>query len=74
MTAQDDALQTVTIDELCALLHLSRSTIARMVTRGELPAPRLVADRRPRWCRADLARWLARRPRASATESGIRPR
>jgi excisionase family DNA binding protein len=70
MMSRDDALETLTTAQVCALLHLSRSTITRMVARGDLPAPRFVADRRPRWRRSDLARWLSRRPRAAAVGSG----
>jgi excisionase family DNA binding protein len=66
---QGDSLQTVTIEELCALLHLSRSTIQRMVARGDLPAPWLVTDRRPRWRRSDLTRWLDQRPSAAAGDA-----
>jgi len=54
-----DRLLTVT--ELSAWLRVSRSTIYRMLRKGELPRPLRLSRRRVGWREADIRRWLARR-------------
>jgi len=61
-----DPLELVGPAELGALIKVSKNTISRMVACGELPPPRLLAGRRPRWRRAELEHWWQEQPRAAA--------
>ncbi|MEO7189991.1 MAG: helix-turn-helix domain-containing protein [Vicinamibacterales bacterium] len=48
------------LDELAALLRVSRSTIERRRREGTFPIPELSAlDRRPRWSRHAVQQYLA---------------
>jgi excisionase family DNA binding protein len=62
----DDDLALVGPEQLAGLLSVSRSTMSRMIRAGELPPPRLLAGRRPRWRRTELERWWQQQPRATA--------
>lgn len=54
------------LDDLAALLRVSRSTIERRRREGSFPIPELDAlDRRPRWSRRAVERYLASAPRAA---------
>ena len=64
-----ESLATLTTRQVAELLHLSPTTLKRLVARGELPAPHLLTQRRPRWRQCDLARWLADRPRVACPGS-----
>ncbi len=57
---QEDAV--LFIDDLTALLRVSRSTIERRLREGTFPIPRLdPLDRRPRWSRHSVERYLETR-------------
>ena len=45
------------LGDLVERLSLSKSTILRMVDRGEFPAPRQVSPRAVRWTEADIIAW-----------------
>ena len=52
------------LDELATLLRVSRSTIERRRKAGAFPIPELGAlDRRPRWSRRAVERYLYSEPR-----------
>ena len=52
------------LDELAMLLRVSRSTIERRRRAGAFPIPELAAlDRRPRWSRRAVERYLSSEPR-----------
>ena len=57
---QEDAV--LFIDDLTVLLRVSRSTIERRLREGTFPIPRLdPLDRRPRWSRRAVERYLESR-------------
>jgi predicted DNA-binding transcriptional regulator AlpA len=62
------------LDELSAVLRVSRSTIERRRREGTFPIPELnPLDRRPRWSRQAVDRYLASGPRPLRSRRG-RPR
>ena len=61
MATDTDILpRLLTVDEVCELLHYSRSTVYRLIGAGNLPAVRLGRDGAALRVRTDaLADWLA---------------
>jgi len=58
---QEDAV--LFIDDLTMILRVSRSTIERRLREGTFPIPRLdPLDRRPRWSRRAVERYLEAQP------------
>ncbi len=56
----------LSLADLCALLDCSDDTIRRRLAAGIFPiAPLPSIDRRPRWSKRDVARWLDADTRAS---------
>ena len=56
----------LSLADLCALLDCSDDTIRRRLAAGTFPlAPLPAIDRRPRWSKCDVARWLDANQRAS---------
>jgi hypothetical protein len=59
------------LDELSALLRVSRATIERRRRRGAFPIPELEPlDRRPRWSRRAVERYLTSGPVAIRSHRG----
>lgn len=57
---QPGELETLlTLDEVIAYVRVSGDTIARLVARGEFPAPIEISPRLRRWRKQDLIDWLA---------------
>ena len=50
------------LEEILGLVSLSRSTIYRMMSRGEFPRPVRVGRRAARWHSDEVEGWLASRP------------
>lgn len=50
--------------DLAELLSVSTRTIRRMKAKGELPAPKFITERKPRWMPKTIERWLEKRPTA----------
>ena len=62
------------LDDLATVLRVSRSTIERRRRAGTFPIPELDSlDRRPRWSRRAVDRYLASEPRTMRRAAG-RPR
>lgn len=51
----------MTVGDIAETLRLSVATVWRKIRAGDLPQPFYVAERRPRWHRADIESWLASR-------------
>lgn len=49
--------------EVCAVACLSRSTIRRMISRGEFPEPMQLSPGRVGWRREEVLEWLESRQR-----------
>ena len=56
--------EVLTKSQLAAFLACSSRQIENLVKAGRLPRPLYLAERSPRWLRADLLQWL--RERAAA--------
>ena len=54
--------------EATKLTGLSRSTLRRMVERGDFPPPLRLGLRSIGWLEDEVLRWLESRPRASSDE------
>lgn len=67
-----DDLALVGPGELAELLGVSRSTVDRLRRSGELPAPRLMAGRLPRWRRVELVRWWREQPERERRDAEAR--
>jgi excisionase family DNA binding protein len=46
------------VDELVAMLKVSKRTVYRLVATGRLPAPLRVGSRTVRWSRAAVTAWI----------------
>ncbi len=55
----------MTMRQLTEQINLSRSTIHRMVKRGNFPAPLRVGQRAVRWREADVVAWQEEKSRDS---------
>lgn len=58
-SAASDPSLLITINELAFQLRVSRRTVWRRVSTGELPVP-IAIGRARRWSRAAIAEWVAR--------------
>jgi prophage regulatory protein len=52
----------VGLEEVATLLDLATSTIQKMVTKEEFPAPRLLTSRRVAWLLREVEDWAEQRP------------
>lgn len=68
-TAAGDEL--LTLDEVCALVKLGKSTIYRMVKAGDFPQPKKLPTGTIRWTRGSIRRWIERLPDAELSEDVI---
>ena len=62
MTDTDRLLNRAEVE---AKTGLGRSTIYRLMRRGEFPTPIRIGPRAVRWPQSELDAWLASRPRAT---------
>lgn len=53
--------QILRIQQTCALLGLSRSTLYRMIAKGEFPAPTRLSTRAVGWQAGTVHAWLSSR-------------
>lgn len=60
--------QLYRIPELLRLLGLSRSTLFRMVKRGDFPRPLQIGLRAVGWRVDEVQQWIAERPRAGRSQ------
>jgi predicted DNA-binding transcriptional regulator AlpA len=59
-----DALQLLTVTDVCKLLRISKPTLWRLRRSGNFPDPTTVTERIFGWRRSEIDAWLASRPRA----------
>ena len=52
----------VGLEEVSAILDLGTSTIQKMVTNSEFPAPRMLTGRRVAWLLREVEDWAEERP------------
>lgn len=52
----------VGLEEVSALVDLGTSTIQKMVTNNEFPAPRMLTGRRVGWLLREVEEWAEQRP------------
>jgi predicted DNA-binding transcriptional regulator AlpA len=57
-----DALQLLTVTDVCKLLRLSKPTLWRLRRSGNFPDPTTVTERIFGWRRFEIDAWLASRP------------
>jgi predicted DNA-binding transcriptional regulator AlpA len=57
-----DALQLLTVTDVCKLLRISKPTLWRLRRSGNFPDPTTVTERIFGWRRAEIDAWLASRP------------
>jgi predicted DNA-binding transcriptional regulator AlpA len=57
-----DALQLLTVTDVCKLLRISKPTLWRLRRSGNFPDPTTVTERIFGWRRAEIDVWLASRP------------
>jgi len=56
-TPRTDQERHLTIDDLCKRLSISRTTLHRMRVSGNIPKPRQVNERNPRWKLSVIEDW-----------------
>ena len=54
----------LTIEEVCAVTKMSRSTVYKKVKSGEFPKPIRLGRRMVRWRRWEVETWISSRPEA----------
>jgi predicted DNA-binding transcriptional regulator AlpA len=57
-----DALQLLTVTDVCKLLRISKPTLWRLRRSGNFPDPTTVTERIFGWRRREIDEWLASRP------------
>jgi prophage regulatory protein len=57
-----DALQLLTVTDVCKLLRISKPTLWRIRRAGNFPDPTRVTERIFGWRRSEIDAWLATRP------------
>jgi predicted DNA-binding transcriptional regulator AlpA len=57
-----DAMQLLTVTDVCKLLRISKPTLWRLRRSGNFPDPTTVTERIFGWRRAEIDAWLASRP------------
>lgn len=57
-----DALQLLTVTDVCKLLRISKPTLWRLRRSGNFPDPTTVTERIFGWRRAEIDAWLGSRP------------
>jgi predicted DNA-binding transcriptional regulator AlpA len=57
-----DALQLLTVTDVCKLLRISKPTLWRLRRSGNFPDPTTVTERIFGWRRSEIDAWLASRP------------
>jgi predicted DNA-binding transcriptional regulator AlpA len=57
-----DALQLLTVTDVCKLLRVSKPTLWRLRRSGDFPDPTTVTERIFGWRRSEIDAWLACRP------------
>jgi prophage regulatory protein len=57
-----DALQLLTVSDVCRLLRISKPTLWRLRRSGDFPEPTTVTERIFGWRRSELDAWLESRP------------
>jgi prophage regulatory protein len=57
-----DALQLLTVTDVCKLLRISKPTLWRLRRSGDFPEPTTVTERIFGWRRSQLDAWLKSRP------------
>jgi predicted DNA-binding transcriptional regulator AlpA len=57
-----DALQLLTVTDVCKLLRISKPTLWRLRRSGDFPDPTTVTERIFGWRRWEIDEWLASRP------------
>jgi predicted DNA-binding transcriptional regulator AlpA len=57
-----DALQLLTVTDVCKLLRISKPTLWRLRRSGNFPDPTTVTERIFGWRRCEIDAWLASRP------------
>ena len=56
--------ELLTIEEVCAMTRMSRSTVYKKVKSGEFPKPIRLGRRMVRWRRWEVVKWISSRPEA----------
>jgi prophage regulatory protein len=59
--ASETSERLLALSEVQARFGLSKSTIYRLLTRGEFPKPLKISPGRVAWCERDLHAWLKAR-------------
>ena len=59
------APELLTEQEVCQMLGISKSTLRRMIRRGEFPEPRKLSPGTRRWPKQDVYHYIDRLPRRS---------
>lgn len=51
----------ISVDEVCSMVGLSRSTIWRLIKSEEFPTGRLISPRSRRWRESEVMAWMEER-------------
>ncbi len=60
-----DASRLLKAHEVCQMLGISKSTLRRMIRRGEFPEPLKLSPGASRWPKQDVYHYIDRLPRRS---------
>ena len=63
-------MKLLKIDEVTAMLNISKATLYASIQRGEIPPAIKVTRRSRAWVEAEIIEYLESRPRASGHEAG----
>lgn len=58
------------LNEVCRRLAASRSTVLRLVARGDLPAPVKISGRRQAWLEHEINNWIESRAAGRGGDHG----